>query len=60
MYATAPLSRPFPNRESLGDPSPVGTWRFMGTYNPKYKSTYHLLRGIGGGLGGFYKYTYKL
>ena len=22
------------------------TWRFMGTYNPNYKSTYNLLRGL--------------
>ena len=24
------------------------TWRFMGTYNARYKSTYHLLRGLRG------------
>ena len=37
----------------MGDPG--STWRFMGTYNPKYKSTYNLLRGHQGA----YKYSYK-
>ena len=26
----------------------MATWRFMGTYNPHYKSTYNLLRGLRG------------